>query len=124
MEFSLECLETLMMAQSEAPEVPANQVVEKVLKTHLNHAFKEKAEALEQKLHEWTDTPLSVIEFQSDPKEFFNNKAIQTHTIKELSSIPYGKGEQFILDFGSHRVGYLSFHLGVEGVNIDAPARL
>jgi hypothetical protein len=29
-----------------------------------------------------------------------------------------------ILDFGSHRVGYFSFYVGADGVNIDAPAKL
>lgn len=30
----------------------------------------------------------------------------------------------FTLDFGSHRIGYFSFHCGIQGVNADAPARL
>ncbi|KAH7411185.1 bacterial alpha-L-rhamnosidase domain-containing protein [Cadophora sp. MPI-SDFR-AT-0126] len=105
-------------------EVPANQKVEEVPETIFNHEFARKAEELKPVLHEWIDTPLSVIDFEPDQKAFFGLRVVQTHTINDLSSISYGRGNQFILDFGSHRVGYLSFHLGVDGVNIDAPARL
>ncbi|CRK25511.1 hypothetical protein BN1723_013590 [Verticillium longisporum] len=34
----------------------------------------------------------------------------------------YSRG--FVLDFGSHNVGYVSFHLGAEGLNMNTPARL
>lgn len=108
----------------EVLEVPENQKVETVPATIFNHGFAETAEKLTPILHEWIDYPLSAIEFEPDPSEFFKCKALPKHTIDELLSISYGRGEEFILDFGSHRVGYLSFHLGVDGVNIDAPARL
>jgi alpha-L-rhamnosidase len=113
-----------MTAQPEIPEVPANQRIEKVLATHLNEEFVRKAEARASKLHEWTDLPLSVISFEPDPEVFFKCRAVEQHQVSQLPSIPYGRGDQFILDFGSHRVGYFSFHLGADGVNIDAPARL
>ncbi|KFY98278.1 hypothetical protein V498_01543 [Pseudogymnoascus sp. VKM F-4517 (FW-2822)] len=108
----------------EVLEVPENQKVEVVPKTIFNHGFAQKAKELTPVLHEWIDRPLSVVEFQPDPKEFFKCKGLPKHTIDELSSISYGRGDEFILDFGSHRVGYLSFHISVDGVNIDAPARL
>jgi alpha-L-rhamnosidase len=113
-----------MTAQPEIPEVPANQRIEKVLATHRNEEFVRKAEACASKLHEWTDVPLSVISFESDPEAFFKCRAVEQHQVSQLPSISYGRGDQFILDFGSHRVGYFSFHLGADGVNIDAPARL
>ncbi|KAN0092157.1 glycoside hydrolase family 78 protein [Hyaloscypha variabilis] len=112
------------MEDAQNANVPANQKVERVPKTIRNETFALKAEALKPTLHEWIDYPLSVVEFQPDPEAFFKCKAVQTHTIEELSTLSYGKGDQVILDFGSHRVGYLSFHVGVEGVNVDAPARL
>jgi alpha-L-rhamnosidase len=105
-------------------EVPAHQVVEKILATNFNQAFADKAEALKPELHEWTDHPLSVITFTSDPEEYFKCRTEEQYPISTLPSLSYGKGDQLILDFGSHRVGYLSFHLGVQGVNVDAPARL
>ena len=113
-----------MTLKTQAVEVPANQKVEKVLKTHFNEDFARKAEALKPQLHEWIDPPLSVIKFEADEKAFFNCKPVHTHTIEELQDLSYGKGDQIILDFGSHRVGYLSFHLAVDGVNVDAPTRL
>lgn len=64
------------------------------------------------------------MEFKPDPDAFFKCKATKTYTVQDLSNIPFGKGDKVILDFGSHRVGYFSFYLGVEGVNVDAPARL
>ncbi|KAH7311838.1 bacterial alpha-L-rhamnosidase domain-containing protein [Rhexocercosporidium sp. MPI-PUGE-AT-0058] len=112
---------TLEMA---AVEVPANQKVEKVLKTHFNEGFARKAETLKPTLYEWIDHPLSVIKFEPDESAFFKCRPVHTHTIEELKNLSYGKGDQLILDFGSHRVGYLSLHLGVDGVNVDAPTRL
>jgi alpha-L-rhamnosidase len=113
-----------MAAKLEIPEIPANQRVEKVLATHFNKEFARKAEACASKLHEWIDLPLSVIKSEPDPEAFFKCRAIQQYEISQLPSISYGRGDQLILDFGTHRVGYFSFHLGVDGVNIDAPARL
>jgi alpha-L-rhamnosidase len=112
------------MADIEGVDVPAKQKVESVLKTIVNESFAQKAEVLKPRLHKSIGSPLSVIEFQPDPAAFFKCKSLQTHAIEELSTLSYGKGDQVILDPGPHRVGYLSFHVGVEGVNVDAPARL
>src|SRR5271169_4099446 len=106
------------------PEIPASQRIEKVLATHFNEAFARKAEACSSKLHEWIDLPLSIITFEPDPEAFFECRTIQQYEISQLPSVSYGRGDQLILDFGAHRVGYFSFHLDVDGVNIDAPARL
>jgi alpha-L-rhamnosidase len=105
-------------------KVPTNQKVEKAPKTILNHEFARKAKDLTPILHEWIDRPLSVVEFEQCQTAFFKCKALPRYTINELASVSYGRGDHFTLDFGSHRVGYLSFHLGVDGVNVDAPARL
>jgi alpha-L-rhamnosidase len=113
-----------MTSQSEIPEVPVNQRIEKVLATNFNEGFARKAEACASKLHEWTNLPLSVITFEPDPKAYFRCRAVKQDDVSRISSKSYGRGDQLILDFGSHRVGYFSFHLGVDGVNIDAPARL
>jgi alpha-L-rhamnosidase len=110
--------------QSTPVQVPANQHVEVAPEIVLNHEFARKAEELKPVLQEWVETPSSVVEFKPDPKHFFGTKPVPSHTIEELSKLSYGKGDQFILDFKSHRVGYLSFQLGVDGVNVDAPARL
>jgi len=105
-------------------KVPSNQHVDIVQKTIVNHEFARKAEKLKPVLQEWIEPPLSVVDFKVDKGSFFGSKAVPVHTMDELSNLSYGRGGQFILDFGSHRVGHLSFHLGVDGVNVDAPARL
>jgi hypothetical protein len=113
-----------MALQTDVAEIPDNQKIEKDLATHFNEAFARKAESLTPKLHEWTDRPLSVVTFKSNEEAFFKCNPVLLHRIDKLESLTYGKGDQLILDFGSHRVGYLSFHLSAKGVNIDAPARL
>lgn len=113
-----------MASKKNAQEVPANQKVDKAPIINFNATFAQKAEGLKPKLEEWIDHPLSIIKFEPDPDAYFKLKSVQVRAIEDLPSISYGKGDELILDFGSHRVGYLSFHLGVEGVNIDAPTRL
>ncbi|KAG7150809.1 hypothetical protein HYQ46_000235 [Verticillium longisporum] len=87
------------------PPVPEDQKVDKVYATIFNPVFAQKAENLRPTLHAWDVKPKEVISFGLDEAAYF-------------------KSEEFVLDFGSHNVGYVSFHLGAEGVNIDAPARL
>ncbi len=109
------------MADPKAFDVPANQKVEKLPKTITNESFAQKASYRLPQLHPWIEHPRSVISFQPDPTAFFKLKPVTTQSISDFSQTSYGKGDQVILDFGSHRVGYLSFHLGIEGVNVDAP---
>lgn len=82
------------------------------------------AEALTPEIHSWTEHPLEVVTFKPDPSAYFQFRAVHQHAIPKLSKLAWGKGDEFILDFGAHRAGYLSFHLGTEGTNVDAPARL
>jgi len=104
--------------------VPENQRVEKEPIINFNEEFAEKAQELTPKLSSWIDKPLAIIKFEPDPSTFFGYKAVLVQKLEDLSSISYGKGDEVTYDFGSHRVGYLSFHLKVDGVNVDAPARL
>jgi alpha-L-rhamnosidase len=105
-------------------KVPANQAIEKVLSTKVNHSFVAKAESLSPNLHTWLETPKSVIGFVPDASKFFKCRAEHLASIEELSSLEWSKGADFILDFETHRVGYFSFHLHVNGLNADAPCRL
>ena len=105
-------------------DLPASQAVGAVLATKFNESFAKKAETLSPQPNEWIEEPLEVVSFQPDPKAFFKCRAVHRYSISELSSISLGKGDEAILDFGSHRVGYFSFYVGADGVNIDAPARL
>jgi alpha-L-rhamnosidase len=107
-----------------ATAVPANQLVERKLATKINERFVDVAEALTPQLHEWIEHPLEVVSFEPDPSSYFGCRTHHKHTLEELRSLQWGRGDEFILDFGSHRAGYFSFHLSAEGLNIDAPVRL
>lgn len=117
-------LPTKTARTSQNKQVPNNQIVDKVPATNFNPHFARKAEELTPKLHSCTDKPLSIIKFEPDTNNFFGLKATSVRHVKDIASVSYGKGEEIILDFGSHRVGYLSFYLEAEGLNVDAPARL
>ncbi|KAL3422640.1 alpha-L-rhamnosidase [Phlyctema vagabunda] len=105
------------------PPVPKNQEVA-VIQTIYNSEFAQKAADLLPALSFHIDRPLSVVEFEANADAYFKCQAVEQYAIAELATKTFGKGEQLILDFGSHRVGYMSFFVGVEGVNVDAPARL
>lgn len=90
----------------------------------INEDFARKADELKPQLYSWLEAPLSIIKFESDSKQFFNCKPIKTHSIAELRNISYGKGDSFILDFGSHRAGYFSIFLNTNGPSVDSPANL
>ncbi|KAK4889407.1 hypothetical protein LTR27_011751 [Elasticomyces elasticus] len=109
---------------STTPAVPSNQTVDYVPSTHLNKAFAAKAESLKPTLHEWVDKPINLIRFVPSKQEFFGYQALHLAAATDLPSMQWGKGDDFVLDFGTHRVGYLHFRLEAEGVNIDAPTRL
>ncbi|KAK2760023.1 hypothetical protein FQN54_002759 [Arachnomyces sp. PD_36] len=94
------------------------------VKTCLNQAFASKADGCLKELHEWTEYPTEVVSFTPDKDSWFGHRQTPRYTIDELTSLQWGKGDEFIIDFGTHRVGYLKFRLEAEGINIDAPARL
>jgi alpha-L-rhamnosidase len=105
-------------------DLPESQAVGAVLATRFNESFAKKAEALVPQLNDWIEAPLEVISFHPDPEAYFKCRAVHRCSIAELSAKSLGKGDEVILDFGSHRVGYFSFYVGADGINIDAPARL
>lgn len=94
------------------------------VKTCPNPTFASRAESCFKELHEWTEYPREVVSFTPDKNTWFGHRSIPRYTIDELSSLQWGKGDEFILDFGTHRVGFLKFRLEAEGINIDAPARV
>ena len=104
--------------------VPASQVVEKSGKTRFNNDFAAAAARLQPTIHQWTRRPQQVVRFETDETSFFGVKPLTAHTIESLPGLLWGKGDELILDFGIHLVGYLSFKILGQGTNIDAPARL
>lgn len=106
---------------SDAPE----GMVASVLPTRWNRDFEKVANDLCPELHRWARTPQRVIKFDKDDSQYFGVRAAPAEcTIDQLPSKTWGKGDEFILDFGVHMVGYISFRLESRGSHMDAPCRL
>ncbi|KAK5064635.1 hypothetical protein LTR84_000469 [Exophiala bonariae] len=105
-------------------EVPENQKIEEVLPTIINHDFAATAQSLLPDLSHSRHAPVRIVRFADDDSQFFNVKPVLESEIGLLSTKLWGKGTQFILDFGLHLVGHVSFRIEAEGLNIDAPCRL
>ncbi|KAI7763433.1 hypothetical protein LZL87_010498 [Fusarium oxysporum] len=87
--------------------------------------FERIADNLLPKLHRCIRLPQRIIRFEKASPSFFGVEARTVdHDINDLSSLSWGKGSEFILNFGIHIVGFLSFHLDYIGQNMDAPCRL
>ncbi|CZR45842.1 uncharacterized protein FPRO_14982 [Fusarium proliferatum ET1] len=87
--------------------------------------FEHIANDLLPKPHRCIRLPQRIARFEKASPSFFGLKArTADHDINDLPSLSWGKGSDFILDFGIHMVGYLSFHLDYVGPNMDAPCRL
>ena len=84
-------------------------------------AFVQKAEALTPTLIQKTVFPVSLgTVFWLDDDWVYQKK----EPIAALNGKSFGKGERICVDFGDHRVGYLSFTLSSIGSPPDAPAYL
>ncbi|KAI8654486.1 Bac-rhamnosid6H domain-containing protein [Fusarium keratoplasticum] len=83
------------------------------------------ADSLHPTLHRWTRRPQRFVSFTPCDDNYFGLR-IQpgTHDISDLPSLAWGRDSDFVLDFGIHMVGYLSFRISCVGANMDAPCRL
>lgn len=109
---------------SSAPELTPD-MDSKAPKTRWDHGFARKSEALKPELHRWRRTPQQVVRFEKDESQFFGirpTKAVSS--IREFEAKTWGRRDEFILDFGIHMVGYVSFKLNSHGSHMDAPCRL
>lgn len=94
-------------------------------KTRWNHEFARKSEALKPSLHRWARKSQQVIRFDPDKSQYFGLRPSKClDSIAEFETKTWGKKDDFILDFGIHMVGYLSFKLDSHGSHMDAPCRL
>jgi alpha-L-rhamnosidase len=87
-------------------------------------SFLTTAEDLVPELQHREETPSNVVRFQPDPKAFLRHQAIVQYEAYVLEDMWFSSGAEFIVDFGGHRTGYLSFYLDAQGINVDCPARL
>ncbi|RMJ16457.1 hypothetical protein CDV36_003877 [Fusarium kuroshium] len=83
------------------------------------------ADSLNPTLHRWTRRPQRFVSFTScDDNHFGLQVQPGSHEISDLPNLAWGRDSDFVLDFGIHMVGYLSFRISCFGANMDAPCRL
>lgn len=64
--------------------------------------------------------PVGAVEFVADEKAYLGVKALAVPHPGEV----FRRGDKFVLDFGNHYVGKISFELGFVDKYLDAPVRL
>jgi len=90
----------------------------------IDKAFVEKAERLMPTLHERRVDAVRSIEVEADPASLHGWKVRETGSIEALHQRALSKGESFVVDFGDHQVGYLTFKIRSEEARADSPVRL
>ena len=87
-------------------------------------AWTKRAQALMPKLHETEQLPVDLVRAVPAPDAPLRFRMERESAASELAKKVFRKGDSFLVDFGGHRTGFLSFHLATEGRAPDAPARL
>ncbi len=87
-------------------------------------AWVAKAEALKPQLTEVAEPALRLVLPVADLSVFLRWRMDTEAPLESLHEQTFRAGDSFILDFGGHRAGYLSFLLEGVGRSVDAPARL
>lgn len=82
------------------------------------------AESLTPVLSETLQSPIRVVKAIAAPETAMGYRMETDGDIARFSERSFTDGDSFILDFGGHRTGGLSFFLDWEGRGVDAPARL
>jgi alpha-L-rhamnosidase len=82
------------------------------------------AESLKPALRETAQRPLLLVRPVAAPAAALRWRMETESPAAGLAERVLKKGDTFILDFGGHRTGYLSFRLLGVGRGVDAPARL
>jgi alpha-L-rhamnosidase len=84
----------------------------------------EYAESLKPQLKETPQSPISIVRPVGDSSRFLRWRMDVESNGADLSKRLLHKGDQFILDFESHRTGNFEFRLVGEGRSVDSPVRL
>ncbi len=83
-----------------------------------------RAESMKPALNEVSQAAQSLIRPVADPSLYLRWRMESDGSIESLASRTFRAGDSFILDFGGHRTGYLSYTIEGVGRSVDAPARL
>ncbi|TLS48780.1 sugar hydrolase [Paenibacillus antri] len=90
----------------------------------INETLVTEAERLTPKLREAEIAPRALVDAVPDPDAFQGWRMEPAGDYEGLSGRAFGKGESFVLDFGDHQVGYVSFAAEAVGSPPDAPLKL
>ncbi|KAH7129904.1 alpha-L-rhamnosidase [Dactylonectria estremocensis] len=102
-----------------------NPPIEQVVPAAWNQDFEKISEELCPSLARWDRFPQRLVAFSPDEESYFGIKATPSpHAMDEFPALTWGKGDEFVLDFGVHMVGFVSFKLDSVGDHMDAPCRL
>lgn len=82
------------------------------------------AERLKPVLTETLQEPLRLVRPQADASLVLRYRMETEAPATELAAHTFRRGDSFILDFGGHRTGHLSFRLETVGREPDSPVRL
>lgn len=90
----------------------------------IHRQFVEEAQALTPSLREKNVYPVRLVEIVEDRSKFQGWGVCPAGEISMLQEQSFGTGDSFILDFGDHYVGRLSFSVNPVGSPPDAPLKL
>ena len=82
------------------------------------------AESLKPRLEESRRPPVSIVRPVADASRFLRWRMEPAAPAARLGERLFRRDDSFILDFGRHTTGYLTFALAGEGEAVDAPVRL
>lgn len=97
------------------------------IKEHItirNEGFLEKASSADPVIHEHCLYPVGEVCVQSDTADFHGWSTVSARTIENIEETVWYGGDEFILDLGTHCVGYFGFKCKVIGSPQDAPVHL
>lgn len=89
-----------------------------------NENFINKTTKLTPNFFNETVCPKNLVTLEKDPSKIHGWATSVVKSANHLPSFNYRKGDQFILDFGTHLVGYLSMNIVPVGSPPDAPLHL
>lgn len=90
----------------------------------IHPTFVDKAERLTPKLIETKVSPVRTVEVLPDAASLHGWRVQESGSIASFRERGFAKGDQVVLDFGDHQVGYLTLSLRSEEARADAPVRL
>ena len=82
------------------------------------------AESLKPRLHDAVVEPVSIVRAVGDSSRFLRWRMERAGPATGLRQTLWKRDTSFILDFGRHLAGYVTFALAGEGEAVDSPVRL